>query len=235
MGEAIQDEMVALETKVERLRKSLGVVDQRKRTRSAEMTSSSRDEDVFGPEPVEEALRLEKEKVSEKERVSSNYSRDGKDSMIPSQIRPRPILKRPNSKRSNLVTQSSQQQTSTLLQCMPLIEPSRSFDDLARFFWSPVDENEQKRETLFSRYLSSFWNDDNSSSNNTREDDTESTKSTTSRLTQSSSCPSIHTIDQRRRTTNYASGYSGHVGLNTSTRHRHHVQQNRRVRMMSHY
>jgi hypothetical protein len=186
-----------------------------KKARIASMTG--RKEDVFGPEPVEEALPPANEPLE-------HHQRRERDDFVPStdfKTVSKSMLKRPEVPGTILGAHSFEEMPAVSLSSIPIIESSRSFDDLARFLGVQGDEDEQ-RETIFSKYFSTFWKDE-------KEDLTE-TRTATSRSPRSSSA--IPNIGER--SWNYASGYSSHTGLNSTTRYVNHPQK-RRVRMMSHY
>jgi hypothetical protein len=173
---------------------------------------ASRKEDVFGPEPAEQPVRTARDETK---------CDDKEQDLAPTKAIFEPILKQLQPTRQFMGTQSLEEQTAAWLPCISAIEPSRSFEDLTRLLG--VQTEDQEAETIFSKYFSSFWNEE--------KEDVSETRSVTSRLSRPSSSSSIFTIDNGAL--NYASGYSGHSGLN-STRYGNR-QQKRRVRMMSHY
>lgn len=203
--QVIEMEIEELDRKVEKLKEALMLLEERRNG----LSNLDKGESVFGPIPEDRPF----------DESASNYPMSNDEA--PSEL-PRPpqgySIKKSMLKHEPPAiagTQSYDEYPRSLF-CAPVIEPSRSFENMARYIRGQEQEERQSGD-IMANYFSAYW-----------------TGSRDEGDTRLNNPPSTPSPSGQRNSIDFSSGLSGHVGLSrarmASSRH-----QQRRVMMMSHY
>jgi hypothetical protein len=208
-GKVIETEIQGLEKETRKLRRALETVDEQLK----KIMSVNDNNTVFGPVPDD---RLREELLSEndtnEEKKTMSVTR--KDPTLP----PVAIPAESDLKKEPAVTKTQSFEVAPVsMFCVPSIEPSRSFGNFAKYLLGQKEEHRQS-QYIMSNYFATYW------SGAQDESDTRSISSQSSRSSSSRQNSAI----------NFASGLSGHSGLNVGPRHSD-VRRPRKVMAMSNY
>lgn len=202
----IEKEIEGLENKIAKLKYSLDNVEKK----LTDLSDSNNIDSVFGPVP---------EEIATDDLVSCTAASASHDNIrgplcLPAQPQSakKSILKK---EPPPIAETQSYEENPTSIFCAPALEPSRSFENLARYIRGEQEEERQSMNAM-SQYFSTYW------SGSRDEADTRSVNSHSS----STSVSQYSGVD-------FVSGLSGHVGLSRARSIS--SRQQRKVMMMSHY